>query len=138
MNAIVAANKWLYSVLTGDATLVGLVGTRVYSDIVPDGAALPYVFYSLATPGDNLLTVNAEVVWSPLVYVVRIVALVESYNTLETGAAAIEAALSRASGSNASGVVAGCIYEAPFAMLEINNAGYQLRQLGGRYRLFVQ
>lgn len=137
-NAIVAAERWLYGVLTGNATLTGLVGTRVYGQVVPPEASYPLVYYTLAAAADNLLTHNAVVIWSPLVYAVRYVAKAESYTMLETGAAAIETALSRASGSNVSGVVVGCIYQAPFAMVELDRDGYEMRHLGGLYRLHVQ
>jgi hypothetical protein len=137
-NAIVAADRWLTSVLSG----VGDGG--VYGHDVPrdrDGTPIitpPYVFFTLAATADNFLTHNAHVVWSPLVYVVRYVDNVESYTLIEDEAAEIEAALSRASGSNVSGIIAECIYEAPFAMVELARDGSQLRHLGGRFRLHVQ
>ena len=35
-------DTWLYTELTGDATLMALI-TGVYADIAPEGTALPYV-----------------------------------------------------------------------------------------------
>lgn len=136
-NPIVAADRWLFGVLTGIAS------GGVHGHVVPskqDGVAvsLPYVFYTLAATADNLLTGDANIVWSPLVYSVRYVDKADSYVPLETGAAAITAALHKASGSNVSGVIAGCVYEAPFAMAELDSDGTQIRHLGGLYRLYVQ
>lgn len=136
-NAIVAADRWLHTVLAGIAS-GGVHGHVVPS--VQNGATVstPYVFYTLAAAADNLLTGNAYVVWSPLVYAVRVVDRVESYTLLEADAAQIETALSRASGSNVSGVVLGCIYQAPFMLNELDPDGTRLLHLGGIYRLYVQ
>ncbi len=137
-NAVVAADKWLYGVLAGDATLIGLVGSRIYGHVVPPGAIYPLVYFTMPGAADNLLTLEANRVWSTFIYAARIINKVESYAPLEPGASAIETALSRASGINSSGVVVSSVYESPFALLEIDKDGFQLRQLGGLFRLQVQ
>lgn len=137
-NAIVAAERWLYGVLSADATLTGIVGARIYSRVVPPGAAYPLVFYTMPGAGDNRLTLEAVRVWSELIYAVRIINKTESYIGLEAGASAIEDALSRASGSTVSGTIVACVYQAPYELVEIDRDGFELRALGGLYRLFVQ
>ena len=94
-NPVAAAERWLYTTLTGDATLAGIVGNRVYGHVVPPGAVAPYVFFTMPGAADDRLTVEAVRVWSSLLYAVRIVNKTESYPSLEAGAAAIEAALHR-------------------------------------------
>ena len=142
-NAILAAERWLYGVLTADDTLEGLIGTKVFSDVIPEyqnGATIsaPYVYFTLASPGANLLSVGSHLVWSPLLYTVRYVDRTDDYTVLEEGATAVQDALHRASGSNISGTVLACIYEAPFKMTEIDRDGSIVLHLGGMYRLFVQ
>lgn len=137
-NELVAAERWLFSTLTGDATLTGIVGSRVYGHVVPPTAARPYVFYTKAAAADDYLTMEANRIWANFVYAVRIVNKTESYVSLEAGADAIEAALHRESGSNVSGVIVACVRQAPFDLIEIDQDGSQLRGLGGLYRLFVQ
>lgn len=135
---LVAAERFLYGTLTADATLIGIVGNRVYGHVVPPSATRPYVFYTLVDPGEDASEVSAIRIWSNMIYTVRLVNKTESYASLEAGSSAITAALHRASGSNISGVIVGCIKEAPFALLEIEPDGSQLRHLGGRFRLYVQ
>lgn len=137
-NEIVAVDRWFHAVLTADGTLAGLVGTRAYGHTVPPEATLPFVFWTMVSAGNDLSTVNATRIWTDPLYAVRYVADVESFVALETGAAAIDAALHRASGSNVSGTIVGCVREGPFAMPEIRQDGAQLRHLGGLYRVFVQ
>ncbi len=137
-NAIVAAERWLYATLTGDATLAGIVGNRVYGHVVPGGATVPYVFYSFQGAPDDTTTINAETIWSELVYAVRMVSKVESFTTVEAGAAAIHGAIHRERGSNISGDILACVQERPFAMIELDRDGFELRHLGGLYRLYVQ
>jgi hypothetical protein len=135
---VVAVERFLYTTLTGDATLAAIVGTRVFGHAVPPAATRPYVFYTLVDPGEDLSEVGAVRIWSNMIYVVRIVNKTESYPSLEAGSTAITNALHRASGSNISGAVVACIKEAPFAFIEIDQDGSQLRHLGSRFRLFVQ
>lgn len=137
-NAIVAAEKWLYGVLTADGTLAGLVATRVYFELIPDRTPYPYIYATMPGAEDDLQTLEARRIWSVLPYVVRYVDNVESYTLLEPGAAAIESTLTRASGSNVSGVIMASIYRRPFKMTEIAKDGFLVCQLGGFYDLYVQ
>lgn len=137
-NEIVAVDRWFHAVLTADVTLAGLVGAKAYGHTVPPEAAPPYLFWTIASPGIDLSTVNATRIWTNPLYAVRYVAQMESFVALEGGAAAIDVALHRASGSNVSGTIVGCVREGPFAMPEIRQDGSELRHLGGLYRVFVQ
>ena len=137
-NEVVAAERWLYATLTGDATLAGIVGTRVYGYIVPAGVPTPFVLWTMPGAGNDRNTLNGVRIWADMLYAVRLVDEVEDYIPLEAGAAAIDAALHRASGSNVSGTIVSCVREAPFAMPELRESGPQLRHLGGLYRLNVQ
>lgn len=135
---VVTVDRWLYGVITGDATLAGIIGTRAYGHSVPPEAEPPFVMWTLASPGEDVMTVNTTRIWANPLYDIRLVMAAEDYTPLETGVAALDAALHRASGSNVSGVIVGCVREAPFAMPEFGQGASQLRHLGGRYRIFVQ
>lgn len=137
-NEIVAAERWLGAVLKNDATLTTLVAGRVIGDVVKPGTPYPLVFVTMTAAADNRQTLEGHIIWAELVYIIRYVDRVESYVALEAGATAIEAALHRASGSNVSGTVVGCVYEAPYRLTELDRDGAQLRSLGGQYRLYVQ
>ncbi len=43
MNELAAVNKAIRLLGTGDSALTAIVGTRIYDDDAPEGAALPYV-----------------------------------------------------------------------------------------------
>ena len=38
--------KWIYQQLAGDATVTGIVGNRIYSEIAPQGAIFPLVLFA--------------------------------------------------------------------------------------------
>lgn len=40
----------IYGILSADATLTALVGTRIYPEVAPNGAANPCIVYSESTP----------------------------------------------------------------------------------------
>ncbi len=139
MNPVVAADKWLYRTLAADETLQVSVSHRVYAHIVPEGGgSYPFVLITLPGAGRNVNTLEGIRVWTDMLYAVRMVGKVQSYAALEDGAYAIEEALSRASGTNESGNIISSIYEAPFAMMEIDRDGYEVRHLGILARLHVQ
>lgn len=68
MNAVEAA---LYSKLAGDASVSGLVQTRIYNTLAPEDAQMPFVVFSLASGVEENLTPRQSV---RLVYFVRAVA----------------------------------------------------------------
>lgn len=137
-NALVAAERWLYSTLLADSTLAGLVGGRIYSEIVPPGTTYPVIFYTSPGAGDNRNTIDSRVIWEELIYAVRVIDKVESYLPLESGATAIEAALSHASGINISGDIMASVYQSPFRLMSVDRDGFQIRELGGIFRLYVR
>lgn len=129
-----AADGWLYSVLSGDATLAGLVSTRVYGHIAPQEAAFPLVLFALQSSSDvQILGPNR--IMTNMHYVVRGVTEGGSFGgTLKTMAERIDAVLQAASGTVAAGQVFACVREQPFALVETVQ-GKQYRHLGGVYRL---
>lgn len=135
---VVAAERFLFGTLTGDATIAAIVSARIYGYIAPPAAAHPYILYTQRAAGDDLTALGAIRIYSQFVYDVRVVDKTESYIALEAGSAAITAALHKASGSNVSGAIVGCVKESPFSMPELDRDGSQLRHLGGTFRLYVQ
>jgi hypothetical protein len=129
---------WLNTALSGDASLAAVVGTRIYSDLAPDGAALPMVVYQMQAAND-LMTNGAARVWANTLFLVRGVAQRVSYDgDLITMANRIDAVLHGASGSNAEGNVWECVRERPFRLTEVGADGKQYRHLGGLYRILAK
>ncbi len=47
------AEKALFSVITGDAGVSAIIGTRMYPNIAEEGADMPYVVYRMITESDR-------------------------------------------------------------------------------------
>lgn len=138
----VAADRWLYGVITGDVTLSAIIGTKAFSESVPTtqgGATVspPFVLWTMVASSD-LMTVDATRIWANMLYAVRLVMAVEGFAAMAAGAAALDAALHRGSGTNVNGIVYACVREDVFRMVEPRQEGSVLHHLGGRYRLYVQ
>jgi len=91
--------KAMYSILTTDATVAGLVSTKVYPNTVPKDVAFPFVVYTTinTTPADTKDGV------SPLDEIqVQVDVYSTSYDTTTTLANACRGALDRYSGTVAS------------------------------------
>ena len=136
MSELVTADKWLYSVLNGDATLKGYT-PKIYALPVPQGVSLPYVAYNELSAVD-LQTLGPNRVWVNTLFVVRAVFEAASWGgNLELAANRIDTLLQAAQGSVSGGNVWACVREQPFRLIE-SHAGAQYRQLGGIYRIFVR
>ena len=134
MSEVIAAEKWLYTALSANTTLTGIVSTRIYADVAPTTAAFPLVLYAQLSATD-LRPMGPARIFTNMLYVVRGVGETASKAALEGIADAIEAALHAASGSTVEGVVYACVRERPFVLAEtINNRSF--RHLGGVYRIY--
>lgn len=72
---------WLFGVLSGDATLVSLVGSRFISTLSPlsEGVAVPYVYFGLAGERDVHTADSLGVMDTDCYYNVKGVALGDTY-----------------------------------------------------------
>lgn len=133
-----AASSFIYSTLAGDATLNGLVGTKIYEAIAPPDAALPYVIFAEYSTRE-VLGMGANRLWADDMWIVRGVARQESYvtNPLKGIADRINALLHKSSGTDSYGTVWACVREERVRYPEIDEAGQQVRHLGGIYRIMA-
>jgi hypothetical protein len=134
------ADSWLYAVLTGDATLMGLAAGGVHGYNNPNRSPLfPYVLFQMQGAGQDVRGVGTARIMAPMVYVVRGISEGNSFGgSLRQIADRIDTLLHAASGTAAGGLVLVCVREQPFALPETAPDGRQYRHLGGIYRLFVQ
>jgi hypothetical protein len=128
--------RWLYGVLSTDATLTGLVGSRIYSYVAPVNATYPLIIFQYQT-GSDLMGVGPVRIWSDSVYVIKAINRMESYSTLKTIADRVDVLLHAESGSVTDGRVVGCVRERAYSMLELVDT-VQVRHLGGIYRIMAQ
>lgn len=132
MTETASAYQWLYTTLANDATLLGLVGGRVYRNVAPQGAAMPFLVFSYQG-GYDVLGVGAVRIMSSLVCAVRAVGLWTGYDTLRQIADRADALLHAAQGTQ----VLACVREFPLDYVE-TDAGIVYAHVGGQYRLLVQ
>jgi len=126
------AHQWLYQTLSGDATLQGYVGQRVYRDLAPQGAAMPYLVFSYQA-GRDVEAVGAVRILSQITVLVRVWGRRSEYATLAAAATRVDELLHAGSGTN----VLACVREFPIDMAETVD-GVTYVALGGQYRLLVQ
>ncbi len=130
------AHEWLYTVLSGDATLQGLVDTRIYRRLAPEGATMPFVIFQYQG-GSDLTALGPYRILSSLVCVVKAVGTVATYGTLKQIADRVDTLLQAGSGVTLDGRVLSCVREIPIDYEELD-AGVRYQHLGGQYRLLVQ
>lgn len=135
-----AAAKWLYALLAADAGVTALVGTRIAESLQDQGAALPYIVYSLSSSfavpaaGDDRRIVESQL------WLVQAVAEGGSFAEADAILRAVDAVLR---GVSSAVVVNGVTYTVTCSAGEDqvryveDNAGRMIRHVGRYYRLRV-
>ena len=73
--------SWLYSRLSGDATLTTLVGSRIYRELAPQGAAYPMITFSQQSAIDKNGVAGAHLMDNQL-WLVKVIGTGESYASM--------------------------------------------------------
>ncbi len=93
------AEKALYAALTGDATLTGLVGTRIYPVIIPQETTMPAIRYTrISTASVSALTGDSGMEDARM----QIDVIAESVSSARSVAEAVRGAIKRMRGTYAS------------------------------------
>lgn len=132
-DTITSALTFLYSKLSGDATLSGYI-TGVFQDIAPEGQQPVYCVIGVQSPGLDTLTTNAVRILSRPLFAVKVIGPAASMPTISAAYARADVLIGLVrNGSN--GVLA-CYREAPLYLPEpqlVN--GEPWVTLGGLYRI---
>lgn len=129
---ILNADKWLKSVLTGDATLTGILAGRVYSEAAPQGTAYPLATISMIGTSQVSATAQVDRIMDEEDWQVTL-ATDGQYLSLETAADRIRALLHKATGT---GVLA-CEYMGSARLAE-TRAGIEYRSIVMEFRIYTQ
>ena len=132
MIEIARALEWIYDTLAADVTLAGLVGTRIYDGVAPQGAAFPFLVFSHLGGSDTLGVGTFRALNSGL-FQVKAVTESQSYVSATAIADRADEVLQGAAGSKNGATIASCQREQPLMQLE-QNAGIEYRHVGGLYR----
>lgn len=100
-------SRAIYSLLSANAALTALVGTKIYPLRTPQTVEQPFVIYALS--GDPVDTKDGVAIQE--VYELQVTAFAKSYETGQGIVAAIRSALDRKSGTVQSNKIQTIVYE---------------------------
>lgn len=136
MFATAAAIAFDYALLTGDATLAGLVTGGWHLDAAPDGTSEPYgVLHQQSAP--DMRTMNAYLIHTDPLITVRVIGSQALYTTLLTAAQRVDTLLGRTSGTAPDGTVITAVYRENELNIPELVGGVLKTALGGTYRHIV-
>lgn len=134
------ADDWLYGVLSGDATLAALVGSRIYSWETPPNTGSPYVIFHPQSPGVDVRASGrlgtGRVFTTPL-YLVRAIAAVTDWATLKPIALRIDQLIEGVNITTVNGNHISVQRESPFQLVQHDGTQQRWRHLGGLYRFYI-
>lgn len=120
-----------------EAIDIGL-STRVYEDVAPNDARLPYIVWQCQSPPRDVRGVGTFRVMVDTLYIVKGVSQGTSYAPLAPVAAAIDRAMTNSTGSAVEdGMVLTSVRNDQFSLREVAE-GTEFRHLGGEYRIQAQ
>lgn len=134
------AKSWIFGRLTGDATLQGLIGSRVYDAIDMSGSNVyPYVIIAHMDPLDLLRGVGPVIIAGAGMYLVKAVGKTRSISGLVPIVQRVQALLHDQAGPApmGGGQVLACTLESGVDYPELSD-GVMYRHLGGVYRVYTQ
>lgn len=135
--AYTRATTWVYGQLT-TVPITGVVG--VYEDAAPEGATSAddvWIEFELENPGDDVMEVGAQRIWTEFVFLVRALKRGRSTKALEAVADEIDNRLHRKAGTTSDGRV---LYSSRDREDQESwlREGVEYRAAGGFYNLIVQ
>jgi hypothetical protein len=126
---------WLFSLLSLDATLEGMVGDRIVGTVADDELNDPYVVFSLNSTRD-VNGIGSLRVMTDNLYVAKVVGRVQAWEPLLPIARRVTTLLEGATGSTVAGHVLGVRREQVVQYVEVD-AGQQWRHVGGLFRVWA-
>lgn len=136
ISEITRIERWLHQILSGDGTVAGIVGTRIYAGIAPASATFPYIVYLPLSPGEDVRGTGTTRIWAAPLYLVKAVTQGGSVAALQTLCDRIDTLLHGQPGGTADATIQFSIRERPFRMTTVEEPGNTVYQhLGGEYRI---
>lgn len=132
-------DRWLFSVLANDATIVNNVGTRVFADEAPQNATVPMLLFAFLGGSDRLLALRGRL--SSVLYLVRAVDEGSSYDSVLDVADRIDEILTTVVPPTGTVIddtrITSCYREQPHQRKD-SQYGIPTVYLGGYYRIGFQ
>lgn len=130
-------DQWIYGVLSADTQLAGLVGTRIYGDLAPQQATMPFVLFSFLGGADRFVTLTARS--TNAIYLIRGVAQSSSFSEVEAIGDRIDVAIRVPNQGSLvrDTLITSVVREQPHQRKDLEN-GVPYVYLGGFYRIRYQ
>lgn len=125
--------------LRSDSTLMGMVGNdggRLREGVLPVGATLPGIVFTLDNPTDNVLP-GQIIVWTRVELTVRVIGVEPSYVPLAPIASRLFTLLHGSAGTATDGTVLAVTRLYPL-LYSTDENGQDFRHLGGVYEILAQ
>ncbi len=133
---VMTAFEYIYTTLSGDATLTSLAPGGVWRTLAPDGTASPFTTMAFQSGIDTMI-VNAARIFSQPLLMIKTTGLASNTAAVEQAAARVDVLLQRTSGQTSDSLILVCYRESPWQQDELVNADLWV-SIGGLYRLYVQ
>lgn len=132
------AEDFLYSTLSGDATLMALLSGGIWNTEAkqnrPD-PKYPLLLFQYMS-GLDYAAVGAYRIWTNMIYMVKVVSDGADFGAMNAAVARIDQLLHRASGAAADGTVWSCTREQVIRLPD-GVAGSSFRQSGALWRIYA-
>lgn len=130
---------WLYSTLTSDATLAGLVPGGWWRDMAPPGTAQPFGILTQQSATDVLGSYAQRLMVTAL-YQVKVCSPASQFATLASAADRLDALIGHTSNLTApsgDATILSCYREQALALSELPSDGVLWSHVGGLYRVLI-
>lgn len=135
MNEINIAESWIYTTLSGNATIAGTVGDRIFVDVAPQDAAFPLIVFALQSSFDVQGNGTHRTKTRPL-YSIRFVTRGDPTPAVRSAADALDDLIGRAVHVLHAGAYISGRREQLYRISN-TDSGIKYVQLGGLYRLEI-
>lgn len=132
IEAVEIISPWLFSTLSGDSVLSGMVGGRIFEAPYPTESAMPFVVFDPSGHRD-VIGVGGQRIDTTNTYVVKAISTGTGWGVVLPIAKRIDALLHNVTATTAHGAIT-CVRESSIVMPEAVQA-IQYRHLGGLYRI---
>lgn len=137
MNELSRANKWIYARLSGDATITGIVSTRIYARKAPKDATYPLIVYNYQA-GTDAQGVGTARVLTQTVFQVKVICKGKPDADVHTVADQIDELIGKGIHELQNDVRISSRRESPIEFEEDTpNSDKSFYHLGGLYRLHI-
>lgn len=127
--------QWMYGVLSADAQVQAVFGTRVYRKVMPQTSAYDHSLIMQYMGGATVAPVGSVRVYSNMLFMVKATGKAGNYASLRDGMNRVDTLLHRASGDIAGATILWCEHENEVPLEPVVYSGETYEQIAVLYRV---